>query len=420
MAELIQFTTVFLEGLISFFSPCVIPLIPLYMSYLAGGGEKKEDGTIVYNRKTVLFHTLFFTLGISMSFFILGFSFSGIGTFFRGNHNLFQQISGILIVILGLFQLGIIKIKFLQKERKLKLSVRYQKMNPLNAFFMGFLFSFAWTPCVGPALSSVLIMAGNTTSMLLGNLYVLCYAIGFLIPFLLLGLFTTQVLNFLKNKQSILKNVVKIGGVLLIIMGGMIFLSGYDTAKKGTQLKKKENKKSCQATTDGLENCSAEVEEHTGTKDILYLPSFSLKDAENKTYTSKDYKNKIIILNFWSTECSVCKKELPNIQKVYEKYKENKEDVIVLTVLRPKTKEFSSRNEKTKSEIQKYLKKNKYTFPVLLDETGELFQKFEVISYPNFFIFNQNGFIHKKVPGAITKKDLVKEIEILKNEKTDK
>ena len=173
MSFIIQLFVVFVEGLVSFFSPCVIPLIPLYMGYLASNGKEiDEQGNITYKKKVVITYTLFFVLGISMSFFILGLSFSSLGLFFKDNRKVFLEVGGILIVLLGLFQLGIIKADFLNKEKKLKFNFNPNKMTKKTAFLMGFLFSFAWTPCVGPALSSTLIMASTASSAILGNLLV--------------------------------------------------------------------------------------------------------------------------------------------------------------------------------------------------------------------------------------------------------
>ena len=226
MSFIIQLFVVFVEGLVSFFSPCVIPLIPLYMGYLASNGKEiDEQGNITYKKKVVITYTLFFVLGISMSFFILGLSFSSLGLFFKDNRKVFLEVGGILIVLLGLFQLGIIKADFLNKEKKLKFNFNPNKMTKKTAFLMGFLFSFAWTPCVGPALSSTLIMASTASSAILGNLLVLVYALGFLLPFLVLGLFTTKILNLIKRKQQFLQVVVKVGAVLIIIMGSYLVLN---------------------------------------------------------------------------------------------------------------------------------------------------------------------------------------------------
>ena len=277
MSELIQILGIFLEGVISFFSPCVIPLIPLYMGYLATNAkEVDEKGNITYKKKVVLIYTLFFILGISMSFFILGLSFTGLGLFFKDNRKIFLELGGIIIVILGLFQLGILKVVFLNKEAKLKINFNPNKMTKKTAFLMGFLFSFAWSPCVGPALSSTLIMASTASTALIGNLFVLVYAIGFLLPFIILGLFTTKVLNIIKRKQNILNYVVKIGALIIIIMGGFVFYTGF------TMEVVKDDDNTIKAS-----------------KVELGTPiNFTLKDQFNKTHTLDDYIGKNYCLTF--------------------------------------------------------------------------------------------------------------------------
>lgn len=214
---------VFLEGFISFFSPCVLPLIPVYMSYLAGNGKRvNSDGTITYERKKVLFNTLFFVLGISSVFFILGLSFSALGIFFNKNRDIFSKIGGAIIIILGLVQLDIIKLNFLKMEKRINMDIG-GKMNPILAYIMGFTFSFAWTPCVGPALASVLILASNAENAFAGNMLVFVYALGFIIPFIILGIFTTETLNFFKEKRNLVKYTIKLGGFILVIIGIMTF-----------------------------------------------------------------------------------------------------------------------------------------------------------------------------------------------------
>ena len=391
MLESFGFITVFLEGLISFFSPCIIPIIPLYMSYLAGSAKTvNEDGTITYKRKTTLLHTLFFVLGISASFFILGLSFTAIGSFFNNSKYILLIICGILIIVMGLFQTGIIKIKFLQKEKKINATINIKKMNPLFAFILGFLFSFAWTPCVGPALSSVLMMAGSEESMLIGNLYVLLYAIGFIIPFLILGLFTNEALNLLKKHQKALMNLVKIGGLLLIVIGMILLYNGISSIPE-------KSLNSCTINESGLSNCG------TGNNiDLKVAPNFTLKDINNQEYTLEKYQDKTIFLNFWSMTCSICKEELESIEKLYQEY-QNK-DIIILTIVSPKESKAS------KEEIKKYIEDKNYTFPVLIDEENTTFENYFITSYPNTFIIKDNE-IKEKIPGALKYEQLKEEIE---------
>ena len=381
MTELIQVFAIFLEGIISFFSPCVIPLIPLYMGYLATNAkEVDENGNVTYKKKVVIIYTLFFILGISMSFFILGLSFTGLGMFFKNNRKLFLEVGGILIVILGLFQLGILKVNFLNKEKKLKINFNPNKMTKKTAFLMGFLFSFAWTPCVGPALSSTLIMASTASTALLGNIFVLVYALGFLLPFIILGLFTTKVLNIIKRKQNILNYVVKIGAIIIIVMGCYVSYTGFTMEPT----KDKEPVKS------------------TGKVELATPINFTLKDQNNKTHTLDDYIGKTIVLHFYAIDCFSCLDELPHIEKIYNDYNQNKDDVIILGIAN------TSRNPK--DDIIDFLKENNYTFTSLMAK-NKLFDKYYITTYPNTYIINSNGNIAFTSFGSMSYDSLKEEIE---------
>ncbi|NLZ81985.1 MAG: redoxin domain-containing protein [Clostridiales bacterium] len=414
--EHVSFVLVFFEGLLSFFSPCVIPLIPIYMGYLAGNAKRvSEDGIISYERKKVFFHTVFFVLGISISFFILGMSFSALGRFFQAKQILFTRIGGILIIILGLFQLGIFDFKWLQRERKIRLNLGEKKVNPLIAFVMGFTFSFAWTPCVGPALSSVLILASSAKNSFAGNMLVFVYALGFIIPFLLLGLFTTQVLNFLKNKQKLLKYTIKIGGVILILIGIMTFtgwmngISGYlnkfsavEETTAAEEITTVEETTVVKKTTE-VEETTVQVEEETTKREVLPAFDFTLTDQYGNTHTLSDYKGKVVFLNFWATWCPPCKEEMPDIEELYQEYGENQEDVIFLGVANPKSEEYPNNQDIEKEDIDIFLEENGYTFPVVYDETGDVFYDYFITAFPTTFMIDTDGNIYGYVPGMLTK-----------------
>lgn len=404
MTILIQSLTVLLEGLISFFSPCVIPLLPLYLGYLTGNSkEKDKDGNVTYKRSKVLIHTLFFVLGISMSFFILGISFTTLGSLLKEYKSIIAIVGSIIIIILGLFQIKVINFKFLQREKKLRLNINPNKMNPIVAFLMGFIFSFAWTPCVGPALSSVLIMASSAESMFLGNLLVLIYAIGFIIPFLVLGLSTTTVLNFLKRKQNVLEIIVKVGGLLLVLVGCYTLVTNIDLKKEA---KTTEN---CTINEEtGLASCK-QGGKTTSPKKKYKIDKLTLKDQNNKPYNWEDYKDKTVILHFWQTDCIACRNELKELKVVYKHYNQNKDEVILLSIVSPELE------HKKKSTIKDFIEQKKINFPVLIDETGEFFEKFEIISYPSTFIV-KDSTLELTIPGATTKEKLTETVDKIKNE----
>ena len=213
--------TVFLQGILSFFSPCVLPILPLYIGYLSGGaGVKGEDGEICYKRKKVMLHTVCFVAGVSFAFFVLGLGVSAVGVFFRSNQTMFARIGGVLVLLFGLYQLGVLgQPEVLGRERRLPFHLDRLAMSPWTAFLMGFTFSFAWTPCVGPALASVLLMAASSSSRMVGFLFIGVYTIGFILPFLAAGLFTTSLLKLFKRHMGVVRYTVKLGGLLLVVLG---------------------------------------------------------------------------------------------------------------------------------------------------------------------------------------------------------
>jgi len=421
-ANNVSFILVFLEGLLSFFSPCVIPLIPLYMGYLAGGGKKvDDDGIITYDRKKVFLHTLFFILGISFSFFILGISFTTLGRFFNSHKLFFTRAGGILIILLGLFQMGVLDFTFLQRERKIHMNLMNKEMNPLVAIIMGFTFSFAWTPCIGPALSSVLIMASGAKTSFAGYMLVFVYAIGFLIPFLILGLFTSQALNFLKAKRKLIKYTVKIGGAILIIMGIMILtgwmngISGYLNSSSSKNLNKGQvEDRNSSGNKDSASNNDKSSEGKSDTdKKRPTIPAFdfTLTDQYGNEHTLSDYKGKVVFLNFWATWCPPCRKEMPDIEELYKEYNFNKDEVVFLGVANPSSKDYPNNQDVEKDDIISFLEENGYSFPTVFDESGEVLHNYNISAFPTTFMIDKEGNIYGYVPGMMTKDIMLNVIE---------
>ena len=413
----INIIVVFLEGLFSFFSPCVLPLIPLYIGYLAGNAKyTNSEGKTFYRRKTVMLHTLFFVLGISFAFFLLGFSFSIVGQFFGKYKNVFTVIGGIIILFLGLMQLGVLNLNFLQRERRINMKIDVKKMNSVTAFVMGFTFSFAWTPCVGPALSSVLLMASSTGSTGGGVVLILFYALGFVIPFLLLGLFTAQVLEFLKKKRHILTYAIKAGGALLVIVGIMMMTGWINSINKffaGNNAGGADNNEitSSQSSSEVSESTSSssDTESDNSAEQSRYY--FDLYDQYGNRHKLSDYKGKVVFLNFWTTWCGYCKKEMPDIQKLYEEYGYNKEDVVFLGVAMPSGKDNPQNADESQETIEKFLNDSGYTFPVIFDTTGELAENYFVNSFPTTFLIDKEGEVFGYVNGMLNEEMMHSVIE---------
>ena len=387
--ELLFYFLTFLSGILSFFSPCVIPIIPIYFSYLTGNGKQIDCyGNLTYNQKKVFFNTLFFILGISTSFFILGVSFTTIGNIAFSQKNIISKIGGIIIIILGLFQLEIIKINPLYKEKRITYDSK--KVSPFIAFITGFTFSFAWTPCVGPILSSVLILATTLNNNTLANLLIFIYSLGFVIPFLLIGMFTTILLNFFKTHQKFLKYTVKISGFFLIIIGTLTFF-GYTNQLSNYFLPSN--------STNSISNES---------NPILNKDSYRLIDQYGIEHILSDYRGKVVLLNFWATWCPPCKEEMPYLEEIYKNFGSNKKDVIILGITNPITEENPNGQDKNIEEIKYFLNENKYTFPTIFDKTGIYFDNFKIRAFPTTFIIGKDDEIKVVIPGAMNKEQILK------------
>ena len=422
--------TVFLQGILSFFSPCVLPLLPLYLGYLSGGasGAEEEDGRRRQARTAL--HTFCFVLGISFAFFALGLGVSAAGTFLRNHQVLFSRIGGVLIVLFGLYQLGVFgSSRLLGTERRLPFSLERFVMSPVTALIMGFTFSFAWTPCVGPALTSVLLLAASAGTRGTGFALIGVYTLGFVLPFLAAGFFTTSLLGLFRKHMGVVRYTVKIGGVLMILMGVFLFtgrmnevtgyLSRLGTSAGGTETVSEtagadetegaagadaETEAAPEAAGDGGEteaDGGAGLPEESGEEtETALMPAldFELKDQYGTVHRLEDYAGKTIFLNFWGTWCPPCRAEMPDIQRLYETYDTEGDDaLIVLGVAAPLMGQ-----ETSEEGIAEFLEENGYTYPVLMDTEWELFEGYGIYSFPTTFMIDRDGNVFGYVSGMLT------------------
>ena len=267
----------FLEGVLSFFSPCVLPLLPVYFSFLSGGNaERDENGEIIYKRSKVVINTLFFVFGISLTFFILSLGVKGVGKIFSSNSHLFSIIGGAIVIIFGIWQLVFYGTKYgAKREKRINLNTNRAK-GPLLSFLLGFSFSFSWTPCIGPILSSVIIMASSSVK---GEIYLLLYALGFTIPFILLAFFTSSLLSFFQKYKRVVKYTVRIGAIVMILLGIMMIVTNIP----------KESEEEIESEEVAIEEIEIQIENTSeeNTSKVPDVPS-AKEEIEENTNTQKE------------------------------------------------------------------------------------------------------------------------------------
>ena len=213
----VSLSIAFFAGFISFISPCVLPLIPGYVSFICGTTLNELDNK---SKNFILKKSIFFSLGFSLLFISLGATATFIGSFLLQNSKILSIGSGIIIIFFGIYLLEIIKINFLNKNFG-NFNIKYSN-NLLFPFIVGVGFGFGWTPCIGPILGSILAFASMEDSIYKGILLLSLYSLGLAIPFILSSLLIKKFLIFSKSAKKYLINIKKISGIILIITGFLI------------------------------------------------------------------------------------------------------------------------------------------------------------------------------------------------------
>ena len=214
-----EYFMLFLEGIITFISPCILPLLPLYVSYFVGGNE--YDDKSKYN---ALVNSLGFVLGFTIIFTLLGTLAGTFGAFIKEQSVIINILGGFIVVLFGANYMGIFKIPFL--ERSLKINTKIKTFKFLSSIAFGIIFAIGWTPCVGTFLGAALMIAVNSQDILKGTIMLLIYSIGLAIPFVICAILIDKLketFNFIKRNYKVIN---KISGIILVIIGISI-MTGY-------------------------------------------------------------------------------------------------------------------------------------------------------------------------------------------------
>ena len=204
-------------GILSFLSPCVLPIVPPYLAYMGGisMGELKLGGARA--RMRAILPAVFFVMGLSTVFLFLGFTASVFGAFFLQNQEIFAQVSGVIVIAFGLHFLGVYRIAILDREARLDAGDRGG--SALGAYLLGLAFAFGWTPCIGPQLGAILSLAASEASVSRGTTLLAVYALGLGLPFLLAAAFIQRAMGLMNRLKRHMRLIERAMGLLLIVVG---------------------------------------------------------------------------------------------------------------------------------------------------------------------------------------------------------
>jgi cytochrome c-type biogenesis protein len=218
----------FTSGVLSFFSPCVLPLVPSYLVFISGISLDNYNELLAGKyRKIVLMHSIAFVLGFSLVFVALGVTSSFIGAILAAYQTYLLRLGGLMLIVLGLYYLNIVKIPFLSREKVIHL--KEKPIGLAGSFFVGITFSLGWTPCIGPALSSILILASTAENPWSGVYLLGLYSLGLAIPFVVSALIFEKLFGLMRKTGRIVQYSMKVLGILLVIIGLLLFTGYYNT-----------------------------------------------------------------------------------------------------------------------------------------------------------------------------------------------
>ncbi len=399
-----EYVLTFLEGIMTFISPCILPLLPIYISYFAGqsGIEKEKNNRAIIN-------SIGFVIGFTIVFVLLGAFASTLGTVLNDYKGIISVIFGVLIIIFGLQFMEIIKIPFLNRTNKM--DIKLNNINFLKSILFGIVFSIGWTPCVGAFLGSALMIVATQGEIVKGILLLLLYSIGLGIPFII----SAVLIEKLKGAFSFIKNHYKvvniISGIILLIMGFFLLFQGYKYLEKEYN-KEKNNIQNTniveqnEVKEENVIEAENKTDEEVSKEDAkIKAINFTVYDENNNEVKLEDYIGKPIVINYWATWCGYCVKEMPTFNKVYE---EEKDEVVFMMI------NATDGVSETVDKAKKFIKENNFQFPVYYDIKEEVGYQYGIYSLPTTIFINKKGEIEIGYKGMLSEEILKKEIQKIK------
>jgi cytochrome c-type biogenesis protein len=384
-----------LAGFLSFVSPCVLPIVPGYLTFITG--MSFDELTDQHQRSrlvtSAIIKSLPFVLGFSLVFIALGASASAVGTLVRSNLGILKKIAGLGIVILGLHLAGFLPIPALLRERRLSGEPAAPGMG--RAFIAGIFFAFGWTPCVGPILAGILTLAATAETLSYGVLLLAAYSLGLGIPFILSAAFLNGFLSLFSGIKGYLRQLEIGSGILLIGVGLLIFTDNISWISQRLQFINAEELLTLETTSPSVQ--PADVAEPSQTAYGTY--DFTLTSIDGERVRLADYQGKAVLVNFWATWCGPCVIETPALVRVYNKYKERGFSVIGVAL------------QSEEENIKEFVKKYRVPYAIASDTTSEVGLRYQVFALPSSFLFTADGKVKKAFMGYVEEEALERELQ---------
>jgi cytochrome c-type biogenesis protein len=376
----ITITIAFVAGLLSFLSPCVLPLVPGYVSLISGVSidrlKSEDDNARRAARRAVIYNSIAFNIGLSMIFLALGAAAGLLGTALITNKWI-RIVGGAVIIGFGLQLIGILKIGALYKDTRFFSQQKPRGM--LGSFTLGMAFAAGWTPCIGPILGGIIGLAATSGGWRSGLLLSTFYAAGLAVPFLITGLSINQFLSFYTKFRRHLHKVEVVSGVILVLIGTAV-MTNY-TTRLSSLLAWLPNAESLVAVKS---DTAAPVADKSA---LALAPEVELQTMDGKPFRLSELRGQIVILNFWATWCVPCRSEIPTFNAMQREHEASGLKVVGVS------------SNDTLDDIRSFQKEFKQDYTILLG-SSDVPEKFgNGPGLPVTIIIDRAGRIRQKLVG---------------------
>ena len=386
-----------LAGFLSFASPCVLPIVPGYLTFITGMSfeeltERQRPSHVV---TSAVIKSLPFVCGFSLVFISLGASASAVSVLLRSNLGLLKGVAGFGIMVLGLHLAGLLPIPALLRERRF--SKEPTEPGMVRAFVAGVFFAFGWTPCVGPILAGILAIAATTDTLGQGVLLLAVYSLGLGIPFVLSAAFLNSFLSLFNGIKGHLRQMEVAAGMLLVLVGLLIFTDKMAWVSSRLTFLNPEALLVSDFQETGVQPVIAAQARPASSTYGDYNFTFTTVDGD--TVSLSDYEGKVVLVNFWATWCGPCVVETPALVRMYHKYKHQGFAVIGVAL------------QSEDVGVRDFARKYNIPYAIGRDPSDEIGLRYRVFALPSSFLFSQDGKVQRAFTGYVAEDVLDNELQ---------